>query len=82
MTICSDWIEKMKNILPERCSTKDLVDVGIFTSPYAACYARKIGNCPPFFKFGGRIMFPKEGVIEWMEGKKHENSETKGENCK
>lgn len=72
MSICDDWIQNISCILPEQCTTLDLVKVGIYTSPHSACAARKIGKCPPYFKFGSRIMYPRAGVVNWLMDQKHE----------
>lgn len=76
MTACDEFIENLQQVLPERCTDRDLIECGIFTSAQSACLSRRIGNSPGFFKFGRRIIYPKTGVIEWLKENKHENYKT------
>lgn len=73
MNACEKFIEKLNSQLPEICRVADLIKHGIFTSPTDAREARLRGDSPPYFqcKAKGKILYPKEGVIEWFKGKIH-----------
>jgi hypothetical protein len=72
MTYCDDFIAKIKRDLPELCTTKDLIRIGLFTSEQAAHAARKKGFAPEYFKLPqGSVRFPKQGVIYLLEKSKH-----------
>lgn len=72
MSSCDDYIEKITRDLPDPCTTKDLIKAGIFSSDQAASYARRHGIAPDFFKFKGRgVIYPKDGVIAYLERSKH-----------
>lgn len=75
MTACEEFILKMEKELPELCSTKDLVALGIYRSAQTAFYSRIRGDGPSYFKLGTRIMYLRASVIEWLKGKKRENCE-------
>lgn len=72
MNACDLFIKKIQEKLPDECSAKDLVAVGLFKSEQAAAMARYMHNSPGFFKLGGRVIYPKDSVIEWLKENKHE----------
>lgn len=73
MTACDDFIEKVKRELPELCTTKDLVRLGIYKSPQAASHARKMGFSSPYFKLPtGTVVHPKAGIIQLLTNAKNE----------
>lgn len=76
MSACENYINEVKINLPDKCSVEDLIEQGIFKSPQAAAHARRVGDTPDYFKLGRRIMYPKDGVIEWLNEKKHESRQT------
>jgi hypothetical protein len=72
MSFCDEFIEKLKKTLPELCIVRDLIDVGIYRSDQAAYHARKSGTSPDYFKLPHRgIVYPKKGIIEFLEKGKH-----------
>ena len=75
MNTCDTFIKKIEFSLKDPCTCSDLVNVGIYRSPQAARYARQVGSSPPFFKLGGKIIYPRDGVILWLKENKHESSE-------
>ncbi len=67
MNSCDDFIEKAKKNLPDLCSVKDLIALGIYRSEQAAAYARKKSIGPDFFKLPHRtVIYPKIGVINYL----------------
>jgi hypothetical protein len=68
MNACDEFINRVNRYLPEVCRVTDLVNVGIFTCPQSARKARTLNQFPEYFRIGKRIMIPKRGVIEWLEG--------------
>lgn len=73
MNSCDKFIEKARQELPELCSTKDLVRIGLFKSEHCAWHARKKGISFDYFKLPhGTVVYPKKGVIELLEKSKHE----------
>jgi hypothetical protein len=73
MSFCDEWIQKIAEKLPEDCTTDDLIRVGLYNSAHTASMARSQGNGPPYLKVGRKIIYPKPGVLNWLEGKKHES---------
>lgn len=74
-----DFIRRAESILPELCSTKDLVNLGIYKSEQAAAYARRKGYSPEFFQFASRtVKYPKDAVLKFLKNahRKNENSAT------
>ncbi len=73
MTACDDYIRRLQNALPEMCNSKDLVKCGIFKTEASAYNARRKGTGPEFFKMPhGNIMYPKEGIIKYLQNSKHD----------
>lgn len=73
MGICENFIQKIATELPEKCTDRDLVRHGIYNSPQSAKYARSVGTSPPYFKFGSRVVYPKEGVVQWLRDQRYVN---------
>lgn len=72
MNSCDEYITRLANTLPEICSTKHLIEIGIYRSEQSACYARKHGLSPDYFKIPLRgVCYPKKGVIDFLEKCKH-----------
>lgn len=72
MNSCDEFIEKVKRELPDICSTKDLIKMGLFKSEHQAWHARKKGTSFDFFKLPqGTIGYPKTGIIQTLESSKH-----------
>ena len=69
---CETFLDKLYKTLPDLASTKDLVKFGIYRNSQSAYRARGLGpmKCPPWFRMDGRgIVYPKEGVIEFIKDK-------------
>ena len=71
MTPCDEYIKRIAQNLPETCSVKDLVKVGLYASPQAAKYARISHTFPEHIQLGKKIIIPKESVIAWLQKSKH-----------
>lgn len=68
MNACEKYINKVKDLLPDLATSKELVKFGIFKSEQAASNSRKRNEGPEFFKFNERtILYPKEAVIDYMK---------------
>ena len=61
-----DLISRLLERYPDVLSSKDLIELGLFSSICMAYRARKVGESPPYIKVGQKIMYPKEGVMEFM----------------
>ena len=72
MTSCDDFIEKATKVLPELCTTNDLIKLGIYKSAQGATHARQTGRSADYFKLPtGTIVYPKKGIIELLKKSKH-----------
>lgn len=67
MQACDRFIKNLAETLPNLCKVQDLIDAGIFSNRYSAAYARKTKMGPPHIKLAYRVVYPKEGVIEWLK---------------
>lgn len=68
MSNSQDFLNQIRSTLPELASTKDLINVGIFSSISHATHCRKRGDSPAFINISKkRIMYPKEEVITWLQ---------------
>jgi hypothetical protein len=68
MNKSKDFLNQIRSTLPELASTKDLINVGIFSSISHATHCRKRGDSPAFITLSKkRIMYPKEEVITWLQ---------------
>lgn len=64
----TDFLNQIRLTIPELASTKDLINVGIFSSISHATHCRKRGDSPAFITLSKkRIMYPKEEVIAWLQ---------------
>lgn len=71
------YIESLNQKLPDLCTTRDLIKLGIFSSTAVAEYYRKTNLGPSYFVLGEhRIRYPKLALIEWLEKGKHVCQET------
>ncbi len=75
-----EYIERLQNELPEPCRVSDLLKYKIFNSITSAFDARANGKSPPYIQLSkkGRIIYPRNGVIEWMKTKinaKHQDKQ-------
>jgi hypothetical protein len=70
MTPCDQYIRKISLLLPEICTVKDLVKVGLYANKQAAATARIAHSFPDYFKLGKRIVIPKESVVAWLNKSK------------
>lgn len=73
MNACEKFIEKLNTQLPEMCRVADLVKHGIYSNATDAMEGRMKGDHPPYIqcKNKGKILYPKDGVIDWLKGKIH-----------
>ena len=53
--------------LPEFISGRDLITLGLFRDQKAIHMARKRGYSPDYVYLGRRIVYPKQGVISFLE---------------
>lgn len=68
MTNSQNFFNQIRLTLPELASTKDLINVGIFSSISHATHCRKRGDSPVFITLSKkRIMYPKEEIIAWLQ---------------
>lgn len=81
MSECEKFINKIAETLPNPCSVKDLVRVGIFKSSPNARNFRSANKGPPYIQLTkwGRVIYPKEGVIKWLQRNVHETEESSSE---
>jgi hypothetical protein len=52
---------------PEFLTSGDLVSLGLYKCEDSVYAARRKGLSPDFIKFGKRILYPKDKVIEFKE---------------
>lgn len=83
MSACDDYIEKIEKLLPESCTVQDLVRVKIFNTPGMAYQARIHKDGPPYFQLGNRkkIIYPRDGIIQWLKERKHESGQKTDKSC-
>jgi len=69
---CDEFIKHIEQMLPETCSVRDLIKVGIYKSAQSAFHARRDKKCPPYMKVPGRgFIYPRMGVIDWLHKTKY-----------
>lgn len=62
------FIDNIELRLPDPCTTQDLVDAKLFSSPFEAMMRRKQGQPPEFLYLSKRrIVYPKSGVLAWLK---------------
>jgi hypothetical protein len=54
-------------LFPAFLSSNDLVSIGLFSSLEATYEARRKGKSPDFIKIRRKILYPKEGVLAFIE---------------
>lgn len=75
MKACQMFIEVVKNSLPDLATPKDLVKAGIYKTEQAAYAARTKGRSPPYLRIPQRgVIYPKAGVIEFLEKNTHDDA--------
>lgn len=75
MGACKEYILRIKDQLPELCTVRDLIRVGIYRTTSGANMARMQKRGPEYLKIPGRgVVYPREGVINFMEKTIHEES--------
>jgi hypothetical protein len=68
MTNSTEFLNQITSNLPNLATTKDLIEVGLFSSISHATHCRKRGDCPVFITLSKkRILYPKEEVIAWLQ---------------
>ena len=84
MSACDDYIENIEKMLPESCTVQDLIKVRIFTTAGMAYQARVSKDGPPYFQLGNRrkIIYPRNGIIQWLKERKHESGSKIDQNRK
>lgn len=55
------------NTYPDFLTSDDLVDLGLYASRNSIYFARIKGKGPDFIKFGKRILYPKDSVLEFIQ---------------
>jgi hypothetical protein len=71
MNALNQFIRKLEIELPEVCSTTDLMKFGIYNSPQSARLARKKKRGPAYIQMGRKVIYPKQGVIEFLKQSAH-----------
>jgi hypothetical protein len=67
MNSIEEFIENLEKTLKDLVKTRDLVKIGIYTSPQAAFQARQSGCSPAYMKIPGQgIVYPKCGVVQFL----------------
>ncbi|HEC65223.1 MAG TPA: hypothetical protein ENI23_08015 [bacterium] len=62
------FLAEIDSKLSDFPDTRDLVDIGIFTTIEQGFYARKGGYSPPYFKMSPkRMVYPKKQLLKWLE---------------
>lgn len=64
--------------LPALLSSNDLIKLGLYSSIDAAYVARIRGQSPTFLKLTRKILYPKQGVIEFIEQRMHKGESLDG----
>lgn len=65
--LLNEFLDKMHAHLPDLVDTKDLIKIGLYKSHSAAQYARDNQLGPPFFQIGKRVVYMRDGIIEWLK---------------
>jgi hypothetical protein len=52
---------------PEFLTAQHLVELGFYKTTEGAYIARRKGNAPNFVKIGGKILYPKGLIVEFIE---------------
>lgn len=61
------FLSEIETKIPDIASTKDLVELGIFSTNHEALRRRSEGRGPAFIYLSKRrIIYPKNGVISWL----------------
>ena len=56
--------------LPEFLTSADLIRLGLYTSTDACYFARKTGNSPDFIQIKRKVLYPRDGVIKFLDERK------------
>jgi len=68
MRYLENYIERAREELPDPCTVKDLIKLGIYRSEQAAYHSRVNHMGPEFFQFdNSRVIYPKDAVIAYMK---------------
>lgn len=68
MSNSPDFLNQITSNLPNLATTKDLIEVGLFSSVSHATHCRKRGDCPKYISLSKkRILYPKQEVIAWLQ---------------
>ena len=81
MKSCQEFLQKLIDSLPEECGVKDLIAAGIYHTRQAAYFGRARNSGPPYILVGGRVVYPKSGVINWINNRNEHVKEEGMANC-
>ena len=70
MDACDYFISRARCTLPDLCTTRDLIKLGLFGNEMTAKRWRDAGNGPPYFNINGRYFYPKEGIVNYLKDRK------------
>jgi len=74
-TVCEEFIEEIRELLPRLASVRDLKNVGIYRNDQAAALARRKKKCPLWFRLPGQgIVYPRESVLEFLKHQIHKSN--------
>lgn len=76
MTTIENYLAKLEKDLPDLLKTTDLVKLGYIKYIQDVHALRHRGACPPYFRVGKRVFYPKEGVIKWIKENSNDGCET------
>lgn len=74
MTVLNDFILAFEKRLPDFSTSKQLVELGLFSSEATISRSRKTGTGPSYIQVStGKILYPKRSVLQfvrerWVEG--------------
>jgi len=64
-----DLFKKIEKNYPDILTTKDLINIGLYSTPSLARYARKNNKGPEYFRLDGKILYVKAGVLKFLQEK-------------
>lgn len=62
-----ELLYKIKHGYSDLLSVKDVIALGLFSSPDMAWEARKYGRSPDYIKMHHKILYPKESIIQFLK---------------
>lgn len=67
--MADNLFENIKENYPELLKSKHLIELGLYSGDDAAWFARRDGIAPPYIRIKTRILYPRAGVINFLEKK-------------